>query len=394
MFYSALVVDNVDVNLSGVIKVYVPTIMMKQKRNNAKSENKTIINSFNIINESSDDISTKNIKVTESHTIFAYPFNFVEQNSGTQIIPEIGSEVFIFFKDNDYDIAYYMSGNSYKNAQILDYGEIIEEKENAENPNLRVDHKVLLLTKSGHIICLNDTEVNNGILIKSSNKHKLEMKSTKNFSGIELKTEGDFKIILDDTNKGIIIKSKNGHFLSIDDKNGGINLNTNSGTRVTMDDDKKLMQIVTANGIGLEFDDNNNKLRIDSMDTEITTKNNCNLISEQKILLDSKVGVNLKSSKISQEAVSDINIKGASLSFNANGNINIECNGIVNVKGISVNVDAQQIELGKGAISYLLKGPEFLQYFATHTHGTSMGPSSPPVIPPPANILSTVTKTK
>lgn len=394
MFYSALVVDNIDTNLSGVIKVYVPTIMMKQKKNNPKLEKKTLNNSFNILNESLDSSSLDKIHVTESHTIFAYPFNFVEQNTGVQIIPEIGSEVFIFFKDNDYDIAYYMAGNSYKNAQVLDYGEIIEDKENAENPKLRVDHKVLLLTKSGHIICLNDTKENNGVLIKSSNKHKLEMKDTTKFSGIELKTEGDFQIILDDKNKGIIIKSKNGHFLSIDDKNGGINLNTSAGTRVTMDDNKKLMQIVTANGIGLEFDDNNNKLRIDSMDTDLTTKSSCNIMSEQKILLDSKLSLDLKSSKITQESTGDINVKGATLSFNSNGTIDIESNGIVNVKGVSVNVDAQQIELGKGATSFLLKGPEFLQWAATHTHGTPMGPSSPPVVPPTPDLLSTITKTK
>jgi hypothetical protein len=71
--------------------------------------------------------------------------------------------------------------------------------------------------------------------------------------------------------------------------------------------------------------------------------------------------------------------------------INIVSTSQVNVTTDKCVVDAGTIELGEGATESLIKGNAFKAIFDTHTHA---GAGSPPLVPLPPSVLSTVSKTK
>lgn len=419
MFYTATVVDNVDENCSGVIEVYVPAIMTKQKKG-ADPETINVKNKFEIQNSDLSQSSIDNVEIESKNSIPAYPFSMGGGDHGIQLIPEVGDRVMIFFKDGNYSVAYYMYANPYIDGARLKYEELIEFKEHAENPSVYMKHKVLFLSKSKDLIMIDETSDFNGILIQSSGGHKIKMSTTDDSDGFIIETAKGHQIMIDDTNEGMFMKSAKGHSFIIDDGEGGINIKTNNDSRLTIDDNKKLIQIVSANGIGLEFDDNNNKLRIDSQDTEITTKGKILQEAQDSITTSAKskiettaneMSTDVKSnfslkanSNISMEANSKMEMKSGQLEITvngeakikSNGNVNIESSGSCTVKGQMITVDGQQINLGQGAASSLLKGTEFLTLFNTHTHTAPPmgGPTTPPTVPLDPSVLSQVTKTK
>lgn len=395
MFYTALVVDNVDMNKSGIIEVYVPTIMTKQKRGSADVENKQVKNKFKILNENAAPVET--ITTYQMNTIPAYPISFTESNHGQFLVPEIGDEVFIFFKDNNFQVAYYMYANNYKKGKILDYGKIIEDEDQVGIPMTKVEHKVLLLTKSGHVLAFNDSELKNGVIIKAANKHKIKMDTNSDVNAITIESESGNKIVIDDSNEGILMKTKDNHRFLLDDKEKGINITTANGFRLTLDDKNSTVSIVTPNGVGLEFDDKKTKLTIDAKDIESSSLNNTKISSKNSMNLESTSKMDISTTQMNMEAKAKMDISTAMLNINVKGAATIEAKGTVDVKGAMVTVDAQAINLGKGAISSLVKGTEFLAYFNTHTHFCPPvvgGPSSPPMVPMLPTMLSMVTRTK
>lgn len=415
MFYSALVVDNYDETCSGIIEVYVPSIMTKQKKGVKEPENINTANKFEIQNT---DVSISDVSIVSMNTIPAYPFSLNGKDHGMQLIPEIDDEVMIFFKDDNYSTAYYMYGSPYVKGKRLEYGDFLEQKEAATDPRRYIKHKIPLMTRNGNMILYDETPEVNGIVVRTSGNHKMKMATSDDFNGILINTEKGHQLLIDDINDGIVLKTSKGHSIFIDDEENGINIKTNGGHRLTLDDKTKVMQLVTTNGIGLEFDDNNNKLRIDSMDTEVTTKNDVKVEAQNKIDIESKTSINAKTTDVKVEAQagvnisaksnfevdakSNINMKAAQLEISVNGNAKIkssgncdvESTGMCKIKGQVVTVDGTQINLGEGATSSLLKGTEFLTLFNTHTHTAPLGPTTPPMIPLTPDILSMVTKTK
>lgn len=57
-------------------------------------------------------------------------------------------------------------------------------------------------------------------------------------------------------------------------------------------------------------------------------------------------------------------------------------------------IEATSIDLGGNATEPAMKGQQWFTWSVAHTHPTPMGPSGPPVVPPPAAILSQVVRTK
>ena len=66
----------------------------------------------------------------------------------------------------------------------------------------------------------------------------------------------------------------------------------------------------------------------------------------------------------------------------------------VSVVANDATINAQSINLGDPAVEALIKGNTFQALFNAHTHGTGVGPSTPPVVPLTGLELSTVSKTK
>lgn len=59
----------------------------------------------------------------------------------------------------------------------------------------------------------------------------------------------------------------------------------------------------------------------------------------------------------------------------------------LNQQGVTIT-SAVLIKLGSAASSPVVKGTEWLTWASTHTHGSGVGPTTPPLTPPPGNILS------
>ena len=351
MFYTALVVSNVDDNLTGKVEVYIPAFMVKQNRNNPDLKEETINLPFKLIGGDLEESELRGTKITESHTMPAYPVSMSGYDHGQYLVPEVGDEILVFFKDDNKQLAYYMYATAYKKGRVLDYGKIIEDEKNTNTPEKRVDQKVLLLTKSGHVICLNDTQESNGVIIKAANQHRFRMDTTKERSSITLETSKGHLLVLDDTNKGIAIKTTDGHSLLFDDEKKGINLTTSGGLRLTLDDKNNFAQIVTPNGIGLEFDDNDVKLRVDSKDIEITAsndikkeaKNNIESLSFNNTTIEAKNNIETKSTNSTEmEASNKFSIKsGADTEVDAGANFKLESGADTNIKaGANMSAEA------------------------------------------------------
>ena len=67
--------------------------------------------------------------------------------------------------------------------------------------------------------------------------------------------------------------------------------------------------------------------------------------------------------------------------------INIIAKGPVNVVGSTVNLKAGSVFLAEGATQSAVLGEPLLAWLGAHSHGTGVGPSSPPLVPPLAPTL-------
>lgn len=78
-----------------------------------------------------------------------------------------------------------------------------------------------------------------------------------------------------------------------------------------------------------------------------------------------------------------------------NGKITVEASGTVDVKGQAVNIRSTAVTLGDGgAPEPLAKGQTLYNWLLSHTHGSAVGPTTPPVAPLPPSVLSQTVKTK
>lgn len=64
------------------------------------------------------------------------------------------------------------------------------------------------------------------------------------------------------------------------------------------------------------------------------------------------------------------------------------------VTGESVTLKAAGVMLADGADTPAVRGQDLMTWLASHTHGTGVGPSTPPTSPPPSAILSQKVKLK
>ena len=76
------------------------------------------------------------------------------------------------------------------------------------------------------------------------------------------------------------------------------------------------------------------------------------------------------------------------------GAVTVLSTGDVNVRGPVVNIGAGSVFLGDPAAFKAVLGELLVAYLGAHTHGTGLGPSTPPIVPPPPTILSESVKVK
>jgi len=76
------------------------------------------------------------------------------------------------------------------------------------------------------------------------------------------------------------------------------------------------------------------------------------------------------------------------------GNVNVAAAKNINLAAPNVNLKSGGVFLSDGAVFSATVAEFLIAYLATHTHGTGVGPSSPPIVPPPPNIKSLSVKLK
>lgn len=88
----------------------------------------------------------------------------------------------------------------------------------------------------------------------------------------------------------------------------------------------------------------------------------------------------------------DSSIVPSTVKIDASGNITVNCTNATVVASDTATLEAKTVKLGALATESAILGNAFKEYFSTHTHATSMGPSLPPTQAFPDSALSTKVK--
>lgn len=92
---------------------------------------------------------------------------------------------------------------------------------------------------------------------------------------------------------------------------------------------------------------------------------------------------------------------GPKVTIDGAGNIKLDANGtLIDIDGNSgkISLTGNLVDVGAGASALAVLGPQLLAWLSSHIHigdgGPAPGMTSPPVVPPPASLLSTTVKIK
>lgn len=239
MFYSGIVVNNVDLLNKSRIHVYIPKLMPSLEQESIL-EGKIKFIKNDLGNEYQEDgMELDENELVTKNSILAYPFNFNHsQEHGKQIVPENGDIVSVFFMNDDFSQCFYMEGGSpfIKTGDYdLDYSDNMESKgHNHITPTSKVKQKVLYKSKNNTIVALDDNDNALSFIIKVNDHHKIKIEHNPDNDEILILTGGGNVIRLDDLNTNIEIKTTNGNKILLDDTNDSINIVSLSDTNITV----------------------------------------------------------------------------------------------------------------------------------------------------------------
>ena len=167
------------------------------------------------------------------------------------------------------------------------------------------------------------------------------------------------QIKLNNTDVKVEIQSDSkGTKLELDGKNDKVTTTTAGGLKTEMEGQSDKMTITTAGGLTVEIDGSGDKVTFTTAGGPKVTIDGANMITLEagatKILIDGNSG--------------------------------------------KINLDGNLVDVGTGASALAALGPQLIAWLASHTHmgdgGPVPAPTSPPLVPPPASLLSTTVKLK
>lgn len=92
---------------------------------------------------------------------------------------------------------------------------------------------------------------------------------------------------------------------------------------------------------------------------------------------------------------------GPKITIDGSGMVTIEVSAtkiVVDGNSGKIKLDGDMVDVGTGATALAALGPQLISWLSTHTHmgdgGPVPAPTSPPLVPPPASLLSTTVKIK
>lgn len=153
-----------------------------------------------------------------------------------------------------------------------------------------------------------------------------------------------------------IIKTESGHFVTFEDTEGEeqVTVHSSAGAEAVMDPDGGIT-LTDSNGATVVLDAKAGELRVED------SNGNSMVMSSSGITCTDSSGNEVKSSA---------------------GGVDVKSSAVVNIEGALVTI------AGAGG-EPMIKGTTFLSLFNSHTHGTGVGPSSPPIVPLTPVVLTT-----
>jgi uncharacterized protein involved in type VI secretion and phage assembly len=152
---------------------------------------------------------------------------------------------------------------------------------------------------------------------------------------------------------------------------------TPSGHIMQFDDekDKESFRLFHPSGTEVSIDKDGNLVLLDTSGANVTLH-----AGDKKIIIED---ANRNQLIMDSSGVSVADANGNKIEMAASG---------VTIKAQQAVIQGAQVMLGGQGGESLIKGMSFMTFFNTHTHGTGVGPSSPPVVPmTPAQLSTKVT---
>lgn len=254
-------------------------------------------------------------------------------NCGTFCVPPVGAGVVVLFAEGDLEAGWYLGGYWAEPAKRSEVPQAFQRTP----PTNQGMH-----SPKGHSLQLDDLPVSAGIRLTSANKLSLQ---------------------LDDMRKQVTLSTPKQQTLCLDDSTGDIKIHTSKGACVQLHADGSV-QLKTPQGAQLTLNAQG--------DVQAHTASGCQLKMGKQVHLQDSCGQTVTLKK---------------------GKVQIQSATAVELKAPSVTLSAGKLTLGTGAKLHPALAENIAQLFNTHTHGTSMGPSTPPVVPMLANTIGSTTVT-
>lgn len=149
---------------------------------------------------------------------------------GMYYIPEVDDEVLIAFEHGDMSRPYILGGLWHsKDTPPKPTGEVVGDG--------KVNQRILQ-SRTGHIIIFHDTAGEEKIEIVTQGDHQLYLDDGE--KNVRIQTTGGHKVTIDDQNKKIEIKSSGGHTIVLDDQGGKVTVKSTGQVEVEATSDMKL----------------------------------------------------------------------------------------------------------------------------------------------------------
>ncbi|MEM7496001.1 MAG: phage baseplate assembly protein V [Myxococcota bacterium] len=237
---------------------------------------------------------------------------------------------------------------------------------------------------------------------QSPKGHLLEFDDLPASAGVRLTSKGKHAFVLDDAKKRVVLSSSGNAKITLEPQ-GGLLAKSSGNATVTLDPQGGLLAKSSGNA-RVQLDPQGGLLAQSSGNAKITLDPRGTATVQSaagvKAVLDKGVTLSAPNgAKATISAKGDIQLKDPSgttaVTIQA-GKVTVTAAATVKLKAPAVSVDAAKVSVGTAAALHPALAENLATLFNTHTHGTPVGPTTPPVVPmvPAAIGSATVTVAK
>ncbi len=295
-------------------------------------------------------------------------------NCGGFYPPPVGAGLLVLFSEGDLETGWYMGGFWAEPGKINEVPKAFQRV-----PPTNQGYQ----SPKGHLLEFDDLPVSAGIRATSKGKRILALDDAK--KRVVLSSPAKHALTLHDT-EGVTLHAQ-GKLLAKTASNAQITLDPQGGVLAKSSGNAQIT--LNTQGSVLAKSSGNAQIQLSSQGTATVQS-----AAGVKAVLEKGLTLSLPNgAQAAINAKGDMQLKDpsgtTSITIQA-GKVTITAAAAVTLKAPAATVDALKVTVGKGAALHPALAEKITTLFNTHTHGTSMGPSTPPVVPMiPAAIAST-----